>query len=168
MKEDLGHDGFLDIDRRAELREWMERPEESDDALMSSWAGSRTHILDPRRGAPENERDFESRARGSCVRSSLEDALAEAGSRRARRVGTLETLLGAELAPEAEAKASAQAAADAESAERKRLLASPPACPPADAGRGEALRKASLLAAEALRAERMFREKKASGEGHED
>ena len=83
-------------------------------------------------------------------------------------MGALETLLGAELATTAQARAAAQAAADEETAERQRLLAAPPACPAPDAGRDEALRRASALAAEALRAERAFREKKTHGEGHED
>ncbi|MEK7382612.1 MAG: hypothetical protein AAB262_04925, partial [Elusimicrobiota bacterium] len=166
MKDDLGHDGFLDLDRRTELREWLERPDEADDLALSSWAGSRLQLLDPRRGTPDGTLDFEARARGACVRMSLEDALAETARRRARRVGTLETLLAAELATSREANAAAQAATDAETAERKRLLAMPPACQVPDAGRNEALRQASLIAAEALRAERSFREKQVRGEDH--
>ena len=33
-----------------ELREWLERPEESDDRIMGSWAGSRLRLLDPGKG----------------------------------------------------------------------------------------------------------------------
>lgn len=168
LKDDVGHDGFLDPDRRAELREWLERPEEADDAALSSWAGSRLQVVDPRRGAPDGARAFESRARGSCARTALEDALVEAAGRRARRVGALETLLDAGLAASSQAKAAAQTAADEEASARKRLLAAPPACPDPDPGRDEALRKASLIADEALRAERSWREKKAKGEAHAD
>lgn len=168
LKDDLGQDGFLDPDRRAELRAWLERPEESDDETLSSWAGSRLALLDPRRGSPEGARAFESRARGSCVRSTLEDALAEAAGRRARRVGALETLLSAELTTSQAAKTAAQAAADEETAVRKKLISDLPTCPAVDPGRDEALRKASLLMAEALRAERSLREKKMKGDEHAD
>ena len=166
LKDDAGQDAFLDPDRRIELREWLERPEEADDKTMAAWTGSRLQVMDPRRATPEAERAYNSRAQGACVRTALEDALAAAGRRRARRVAMLEMLLDADLAPKAQAMASAQTATEEESIERKRLLAAPPACPAQVPGREETLRKASLITAEAARAERALREQKAKGEDH--
>lgn len=55
LQDELGHDAFLDPDRRVELREWLERPEESDDRLAGSWSGSRLKLLDP--GREEDSRE---------------------------------------------------------------------------------------------------------------
>ena len=161
LKDETKQDGFLDPDRRAELRDWLDRPAEADDAAVSSWAGSRVQAFDPRRGPPEAERDFIARARASCGRAALEDALVDASRRRARRVGALESLLDAGAVEPAAAKAAAQAASDEEAAARSRLLASPPACAAPDPARDEGLRKATVLLAESSRAERALREAKA-------
>lgn len=168
LKDELGQDSFLDPDRRDQLRSWMERPEEADDAAVGSWAAARVGILDPRRGAPESALDFEARARGACVRTALEDALAEAARARARRVAILESLVELDLAEAKAAKAAAQSTLDEESATRKRLLAAPPSCPESDAARTESLRRSAMLATEAMRAERAMREQKASGGSHAD
>jgi hypothetical protein len=165
MKEETKQDGFLDPDRRTELRDWLDRPEESDDATVSSWAGSRIQAFDPRRGPPDAERAFDARAASSCGRSALENALAENSRRRAARVGALETLIDAGAIDSASAKAAAQSASDEEASTRRRLLAAPPACPAPDPKRDEALRKSTVLLAEASRAEHASREAKA-GELH--
>jgi len=165
LKDEMKADGFLDPDRRAELRSWLDRPEEADDDAVAAWAGSRVQAFDPRRGPPDAARDFDARAGASCGRAALEDALVSAARRRARRVGALETLVDAGLIDGAAAKSSAQAAADEEAAARAKLLASPPACAAPDAKRDEGLRKASVLLAKAARAERALREAKA-GDSH--
>jgi hypothetical protein len=166
IKEELQRDDFLDPARRAELREWLDHPDEDDDVAVAMWSASRSGVLDPRRGPPEAARDFETRARASCSRSALEDGLAEASRRRAAAVGALELLADAGVVDAEAAKAAAGAATGAESAERGKLLSSPPACPPLDAGRDEALHKSGLLLAEASRAERVMREHKAEVESH--
>ncbi|MFI5347841.1 MAG: hypothetical protein ACHQ51_15830, partial [Elusimicrobiota bacterium] len=167
MKDETKQDAFLDPDRRAELRAWLDHAEEADDAAVSAWAGSRMAVFDPRRGPPDAERDFDARARASCGRAALEDALVAAAGRRARRVGALETLVDAGVVSDAAAKASAQAATDEEAAARNRLLAHPPACPAPDPKRDEGLRKASVLMAEAARGERGLREAKTGRETHD-
>jgi hypothetical protein len=163
LKDEMKRDSFLDPDRRAELRAWLDRPEEADDDAAAAWSGSRLQILDPRRGPPDAERDFDSRAAASCGRAALEDALAAAGRRRARVVGTLEALTAAKVVDDAAAKAAAQSAVDAAAADRAKALASPPPCAPPDAARDEALRKSSVLLAEEARAERALREAQAEG-----
>ncbi|HAZ08366.1 MAG TPA: hypothetical protein DCZ01_07585 [Elusimicrobia bacterium] len=167
VKDDFGQDSFLDGDRRAELRGWLERPDEDEDLTLGSWAAARVAALDPRRGGPESELAFEQRAGGTCVRAALEDALAQAARARARRVGTIESLLDAGLLAAKDAKAAAQRASDEEADARRRLFAALPACPPADTRREQSLRKAALLVAEASRAERALRERKAKEENHE-
>ncbi len=166
MKEEMQQDNFLDPDRRAELRGWLDHPDETDDLTAAVWSGSRRQILDPRRGPPASALEFETRARATCVRSNLEDALSESSRRRAARVGSLESLLDAGVVDAAAAKSAAEAATDAEDAERRRLVATPPPCPPADATREEGLRKAVQLMAESARAERLMRERKAGIESH--
>ena len=166
LKEETQQDNFLDPDRRAELRGWLDHPDETDDLTAAVWSGSRRQLLDPRRGPPGAALEFESSARAACVRSTLEDALVESSRRRAARVGELESLLGAGVVDDAGAKSAAQAASDAEEAERRRLVAAPPACPAPNAAREEGLRKAALLLAESTRAERLMRERKAGIESH--
>ncbi|HEX4048005.1 MAG TPA: hypothetical protein VH309_09240 [Elusimicrobiota bacterium] len=168
LKDEMKRDNFLDPDRREELRGWLDRPGETDDLNFAVWSGSRRQLVDPRRGPPASTLAFESAARATCVRSALEDALAENSRLRAARVGALETMLDAGVVDAAAAKAAAQAAADAEDAARRRLLAAPPACPAPDPAREEGLRKASVLLAEAARAERLMRERKAGIEDHAD
>ncbi|MFI5363346.1 MAG: hypothetical protein ACHQ49_15370, partial [Elusimicrobiota bacterium] len=166
MKDETKEDNFLDPDRRAELRGWLDHPDEADDLTAAVWSGSRRQVLDPRRGPPGAALEFEARARTACVRSTLEDALAENGRRRAARVGALESLLDAGVVDGASAKSAAAAATDAEDAGRRRLLAAPPACPASDPAREEGLRKAALLMAESARAEHLMRERKAGIESH--
>ena len=76
------------------------------------------------------------------------------------------SLLDAGVVDSSGAKSAAQAAADAEEAERRRLVAMPPACPAPDAALEEGLRKAALLLVESARAERQLRERKAGIESH--
>ena len=166
LKEETKEDNFLDPDRRAELRGWLDHPDETDDLTAAAWSGSRRQLLDPRRGPPGAALEFETRARAACVRSTLEDALAENSRRRAARVGALENLVDAGALDVAAAKSSAAAATGAEEAERRRLLAAPPACPPPDASRDEGLRKSALLLAESARAEHLMRESKAGVQSH--
>jgi hypothetical protein len=166
MKDEMRQDGFLDPDRRAELRMWLDRPEEADDDAVAAWAGSRVQLYDPRRGPPDAERLFEARGRAGCVRATLESALVDAARQKARRVGALETLVDAGALDSSAAKTAAQAASDAEADARKRLLAAPPACAPVDPKRDEALKKSSLLVAEAARAERVLREHNEEGLKH--
>jgi hypothetical protein len=166
LKDELKQDNFLDPDRRAELRDWLDHPEEADDLLVAAWSGSRESLFDPRRGPPASALDFETRAKSDCVRATLEDDLVDSSRRRARAVGALEHLVDAGVVEGSAAKAAAQAATDAESAARSKLLASPPACPPADPNRAEALRKSILLMAESSRAERLMREHRGGYESH--
>ncbi|MFI5361680.1 MAG: hypothetical protein ACHQ49_06900 [Elusimicrobiota bacterium] len=166
LKDETQRDDFLDPERRAELRGWLDRPEETDDVTAAVWSGSRLQLLDPRRGPPAAELDFDAAAGAACVRAALENALAENSRRRAARVGALETLVDAGVLDAAAAKAAAQAATDAEEAERRRLLAKPPSCPEADAARAEGLRKSGLLLAESTRAERLMRERRAGVDSH--
>jgi hypothetical protein len=166
LKDETQRDDFLDPDRRAELRGWLDHPDETDDLTAAFWSGSRHQLLDPRLGPPGAELEFEARARGACVRSALEDALVESSRRRAARVGELESLLDAGVVDDAAAKTAAKAAVDAEEAERRRLVASPPPCPAPDPARQEGLRKAVLLLAESTGAERLMRERKAGIENH--
>jgi hypothetical protein len=166
MKDELQRDDFLDPDRRAELRGWLDRPDETDDVAAAVWSGSRVQLFDPRRGPPASALEFESRARASCARAALEDALAESARRRAARVGELEALRDAGVVDGAAAKAAVESASASAEAERRRLLDKPPACPAPDPARDEALRKSGVLLAEAARAERLMREKKAGIESH--
>jgi hypothetical protein len=164
LKQEMKRDNFLDPDRRAELRDWLDSPEESEDAVAASWAAARLGRLDPRLGPPDVAREAEASRRASCARTALEDALVEAARRRAVRVGTLEALLDAGVIDAPSAKAAAQSAADHENAAKKALLAAPPACPAPDAALDAGLRRAGLLTAEAARAERAMRENSARGE----
>jgi len=166
LKDETQQDNFLDPDRRAELRSWLDHPDETDDLTVAVWSGSRRQLLDPRRGPPAADLQFESTARATCVRSALEDALSESSRRRAARVGGLESLLDAGIVDAAAAKSAASAATQIEEAERLRLVASPPACPAPAAAREEGLRKAVLLLAESARAERLMREQKAGIASH--
>ncbi|HXT00277.1 MAG TPA: hypothetical protein VN915_06355 [Elusimicrobiota bacterium] len=166
LKEETQQDNFLDPDRRAELRGWLDHPDESEDLTAAVWSGSRVQLLDPRRGPPAAALDFETRQRDSCVRSALEDALAENARRGAARVGELSTLADAGLVDSGAAKTAARAAADEEANKRLALIVRPPACPPANPAREEGLRKASLLLTEATRAERLLREHRAGIENH--
>jgi hypothetical protein len=168
LKEELQQDSFLDPDRRAELRDWLDHPDEADDVSAAFWSGSRSSVLDPRRGPPDAAREFEAAARANCARAALEDALVEAARRRAAAVGALESLAGAGVVSAADAKAAARAAADAETASRRTLLASPPPCAAADPARDAGLRRAELLLAEASRAERLLREGRAGIQPHGD
>ena len=166
LKEETQQDNFLDPDRRAELRGWLDYPDETDDLTAAVWSGSRLQILDPRRGPPAAALAFETSARATCVRSALEDALSEGARRRAARVGELASLADAGVIDGGIAKTSARAAADAETSERFRLIVRPPACPVQNPAHEEGLRKASLLLAESARAERLMRERKAGIETH--
>ncbi|MDP3542406.1 MAG: hypothetical protein Q8T11_08070, partial [Elusimicrobiota bacterium] len=163
VAEDHGTDSFLDPDRRMELREWIERGDESADLLVASWSSSRGNVLDPRRGGPESQSRYERQARESCTRSLLADHLAEAARDLAARVRTLEALVEAGLISGAEAKAAATKAAAAEQAARNALLASPPACDGRFGADENGLRLSSALLAEVSRAERAFRERKPGG-----
>jgi hypothetical protein len=154
---------FLDPDRRAELREWLDRPAESGDLTAALWSASRLQVLDPRRGVPASERAFDARAAEDCGRVALTDALAAAGRAQARRVGALEDLEAAGLISSGDAKAAARAATDAAARARERLLAHPPACPAAAPAHDEGLRRSSLLLAESSRAERAMRERLSNG-----
>jgi len=165
IKEDFG-DAFLDLDRRAELADWLVRPAELDDDLFAAWSSARRPVIDPRRGPPDGARDFDAANRPLCARTALEDALVESARRRARTVGLLEGLLDAGLVDAAAAKSAAQAAADADAATRQRLVSHPPACPAPDPARPEGLRKSALLLAEARRAESELRQRLQEGGQH--
>ncbi|NNN06394.1 MAG: hypothetical protein HKL90_10880, partial [Elusimicrobia bacterium] len=165
LKNDFG-DAFLDPDRRGELDDWLDHPDELDDALVASWASARDPVLDPRRGPPADERAFDEKARLTCVRSNLQDLLTAAARRRARRVGLLEELIDAGLVSSSAAKDSAQAAADAARTTRRILVAHPPACPADDPARAGGLRKSALLLAEVARAESALRERRAEAGDH--
>lgn len=163
LAEDHGTDSFLDPDRRMELKEWIERGDESADLLVASWSSSRGNVLDPRRGGPESQSRYERQARESCTRSLLADHLAEAARDLAARVRTLEALVEAGLLSGADAKAAATKAANREEAARSALLASPPACDGRFGADEHGLRLSSALLAEVSRAERAFRERKPGG-----
>jgi hypothetical protein len=165
LKDDFG-DAFLDPDRRAELSDWLDRPDELDDVLLAGWSSARMAVFDPRRGPPDAQRAYDAAARQTCKRSTLADALADISRRRARRVGLLEGLIDAGLVDAAAAKSSAQAAADAEAEARAALTAHPPACPAEDPSHAESLRKAAQLLTEAVRAETVLRERRDEGGQH--
>jgi hypothetical protein len=167
MAEDYGNDSFLDPDRKQELRDWIERGDESDDLRVASWSSSRGNVLDPRRGGPESQALYERQARESCTRSLLADHLAETARNLAARVRTIEALLESGLITADTAKASAQKAANAEAATRAALLATPPACDGRFGADEAGLRRSSALLAEVSRAERAFRERKSRGPNHE-
>ncbi len=167
VADDYGNDAFLDPDRRLELRDWIERGDESDDLLVASWSSSRGNVLDPRRGGPESQALYERQARQECTRSLLADHLAEAARNLAARVRTIETLVESGLIAVDAAKASAEKSAKEEAAARAALLASPPACDGRFGADEDGLRRSSLLLAEASRAERAFRERKSRGQNHE-
>jgi hypothetical protein len=166
LKEEMQQDNFLDPDRRAELREWMDHPDEIDDVTAAVWSGARRQLLDPRRGPPAATLEFETRARDTCVRSALEDALIESARRRVARVGELESLVGAGVVDGESAKSAAASATAADEDARRRLIAVPPVCPAADPARAEGLRKSVQLLAESARAERAMRERRAGIESH--
>lgn len=167
VAEDYGNDSFLDPDRKQELRDWLERGDESDDLLVASWSSSRGNVLDPRRGGPESQAAYERKARESCTRSLLADHLAEAARNLAARVRTLEALADADVITSSVAKAAAERAANEEAAARKALLASPPACDGRFGADEAGLHRSSALLAEVSRAERAFRERKSRGKNHE-
>ncbi len=163
VAEDYGNDSFLDPDRKLELRDWIERGDESDDLLVASWSSSRGNVLDPRRGGPESQALYERRAKESCTRSLLADHLAEAARNLASRVRTLEALAESDLITGSVAKASAEKATNEEAAARKALLAAPPACDGRFGADEAGLHRSGALLAEASRAERAFRERKPKG-----
>ncbi len=166
LKNDFG-DAFLDPDRRAELDDWLKHPAELDDILVAGWASAREPVLDARRGPPDAERDFDQKARLTCVRSRLRDLLAELARARARRVGLLEELVDAGLVSSSAANSADQSASDAEASAGRALIARPPACPPRDPSRVDALRKSAKLLAEAARAEGDLRDNLAAqGDDH--
>jgi len=167
VAEDYGNDSFLDPDRRMELRDWIERGDESADLLVASWSSSRGNVLDPRRGGPESQSLYERQARESCTRSLLADHLAEAARNLAARVRTVEALAETGLITADAARASAEKATNEESAARAALLASPPACDGRFGADEAGLRRSSALLAEVSRAERAFRERKSRGSNHE-
>jgi len=167
VSEDYGNDSFLDPDRKMELRDWIERGDESADLLVASWSSSRGNVLDPRRGGPESQSVYERQARESCTRSLLADHLAEAARNLAARVRTIEALVDAGLITADAAKASAQKAANEEAAARAALLTSPPACDGRFGADEAGLRRSAALLAEVSRAERAFRERKTRGSSHE-
>ena len=163
VAEDYGNDSFLDPDRRIELRDWIERGDESDDIMIASWSSSRGNVLDPRRGGPMAQALYERKARESCTRSLLADHLAEAARNLAARVRTLEALNENDLLSSAAAKVAAQKAANEESAARAALLAAPPACDGRFGADEAGLHRSAALLAEVSRAERAFRERKSKG-----
>ncbi len=167
VAEDYGNDSFLDPDRRLELRDWIERGDESDDLLVASWSSSRGNILDPRRGGPESQSLYEKQARESCTRSLLADHLAEAARNLAARVRTIEALAESGLIPVDAARAAAEKAASEETAAKASLLSSPPVCDARFGADENGLRRSSALLAEVSRAERAFRERKARGTSHD-
>ena len=167
VADDYGNDSFLDPDRKLELRDWIERGDESDDLLVASWSSSRGNILDPRRGGPESQALYERQARQECTRSLLADHLAEAARNLAARVRTIEALVDSGLISTEAAKASAGKAANEEASVRTALLASPPACDGRFGADEAGLRRSSALLAEVSRAERAFRERKTRGSNHE-
>ncbi|MBI2790289.1 MAG: hypothetical protein HYX59_16635, partial [Elusimicrobia bacterium] len=167
VAEDYGNDSFLDPDRRMELRDWIERGDESADLLVASWSSSRGNVLDPRRGGPESQSLYERQARESCTRSLLADHLAEAARNLAARVRTVEALAETGRITADAARASAEKAANEEAAARAALLASPPACDGRFGADEAGLRRSSALLAEVSRAERAFRERKSRGTNHD-
>ncbi len=167
VAEDYGNDSFLDPDRKLELRDWIERGDESDDLLVAAWSSSRGNVLDPRRGGPESQSLYERQARESCTRSLLADHLAEAARGFVARARTIEALAESDLITSDVARAAAQKAANEEAAARAALLASPPACDGRFGADENGLRRSSALLAEVSRAERAFRERKSRGPSHE-
>ena len=163
LAEERGNDSFLDPDRRVELRDWITRGDEADDILIGSWSSARGNILDPRRGGPDSQAQYERAGRESCPRALLADHLAEAARAFAARARAIEALLDADLISSAAARSSAEKAAADEAAARKSLLASPPKCERGFGADENGLRRSAALLAEASRAERAFREKKAQG-----
>jgi len=167
VADDYGNSSFLDPERKQELREWIERGDESDDLLVASWSSARGNVLDPRRGGPESQARYERQARESCTRSLLADHLAEAARGLAARARTIEALLETDLISSDVARAAAGKAANDEAAARSALLASPPVCDGRFGADENGLRRSSALLAEVSRAERAFRERKHRGTDHE-
>ena len=167
LAEDYGGDSFLDPDRRLELRDWIERGDESDDLMIASWSSSRGNVLDPRRGGPESQALYERQAKESCTRSLLADHLAEAARSLASRARTIEALAESGLIGMDAAKISAERAAKDEAAARAALLASPPVCDGRFGADEAGLRRSNALLAEVSRAERAFRERKAKVASHD-
>lgn len=166
LQEEFGQVAFLDPDRRTELGGWRDRSAEEDDLTIASWAGSRVQIYDPRRGPPLAERARNQRQDSDCSREALVASLVEAARRRARRVGILETLIEVKLIDPNSAKESAKIAEAEEATARARLTSSPPACATSSTDRAEGLRRSGLIAAEAARVERAWRESKREGDSH--
>jgi hypothetical protein len=164
VNDDFG-DAFLDPDRRAEFEAWLDHPGELDDVTSAVWASARGAVFDPRLGPPADERVFEEKARSSCVRTAIQDALVAVSRRRARSVGLLEQLIDADLVDPDVAKGTAKKAWIAEFQARRALTEHPPACPAFDPWRPEGLRKSALLLAEAARAESALRERRAESGG---
>jgi len=167
VADDYGNDSFLDPDRRLELRDWIERGDESDDLLVASWSSSRGNVLDPRRGGPESQSLYERQSRESCTRSLLADHLAEAARNLAARARTIEALADSGLIAVDAARDAAEKASNQEAASRTSLLASPPVCDGRFGADENGLRRSSALLAEVSRAERAFRERKSRGAHHE-
>ncbi|MEQ1919437.1 MAG: hypothetical protein ABL955_09570, partial [Elusimicrobiota bacterium] len=167
VAEDYGNDSFLDPDRKLELRDWIERGDESDDLLVASWSSSRGNVLDPRRGGPESQALYERQARESCTRSLLADHLAEAARNLAARVRTIESLAESGVITADAARAAAQKAANEEMISRTALLSAPPACDGRFGADEAGLHRSSALLAEVSRAERAFRERKSRGSNNE-
>ncbi|PIR15184.1 MAG: hypothetical protein COV48_15775, partial [Elusimicrobia bacterium CG11_big_fil_rev_8_21_14_0_20_64_6] len=167
VAEEYGNDSFLDPDRKQELRDWIERGDESDDLLVASWSSSRGNVVDPRRGGPDSQVQYERHARQTCTRSLLSDHLAEAARNLAARVRTVEALLDSGLITAETAKASAEKAASAEAATRASLLASPPVCDGRFGADEAGLHRSAALLAEVSRAERAFRERKSRGSNND-
>ncbi len=166
LVEDYGNSAFLDPDRRLELRDWIERGDEADDLLVAAWSSSRGNVLDPRRGGPGSQALYERQARADCARSLLADHLAEAARSLAARARTIEALNDSGLLSNDVARGAASKAEAEESAARKALLASPPACDGRFGAEEAGLRRSSALLGEVSRVERAFREQTAKGQKH--
>lgn len=163
VADDYGNDAFLDPDRRRELRDFIERGDESDDLMVAAWSSSRGNVLDPRRGGPESQAVYERQAQDSCTRSLLADHLAEAARNLAARARTIEALNDSGLLSAADARSAAEKIAAEESAARKSLLASPPVCDGRFGADENGLHRSAALLAEVSRAERAFHERKSKG-----
>ncbi|MDX6769731.1 MAG: hypothetical protein SF051_09385, partial [Elusimicrobiota bacterium] len=157
LRDELGHDAFLDPDRRVELRERLERPDEARDRQLGAWASARSGLLDPRRGTPASQLEYERAARSSCARSSLADRLYELARKREAAVRAAAALAESGLADESAAAAAIKNLTDKEAAQRGAAVAMP-ACASVPAGREDGLRRSAALIAEAARIERAFRD----------
>jgi hypothetical protein len=157
LRDELGHDAFLDPDRRVELRERLERPDEARDRQLGAWSSARSGLLDPRRGTPAAQLEYERAARATCARSSLSDRLYELARKREAAVRAAAALAESGLAEESAAAAAIKSVTERETAQRAAAVAMP-ACAPVPAGREDGLRRSAALIAEAARIERAFRD----------